>query len=295
MKLFKTILISLVSVGLAGCIGDDYSNCLQNYTLCFDYPDFPDHIHKMNVGIFDSDGVFVAAREVDNPSLSGFRGVHFRLTGGNYVAVCWGNAFDHTRIDGFTHEAHLDAVRVFHPGLHTSQPVPSNDSLYYGKLNFTIPEKYAVREDTVALVPAHITLQIEVKGLSNTATGTPVAEYPFLRVNNLLAVYDSGMQTLGDPVSYYPPVRVDTSDKRATACCDVLRFGNDTPATIDVVENALTNEILYTVDLRDFMLANGIVIVSGQEVTIPILITFFDGNVTVTLQGWGGTPIKPEV
>lgn len=296
MKLFKTILITLLSAFLlVSCIGDDYSICVRSYTLRFDYPAFPDYIHKVNVGIFDADGMFVTSQEVDKQALSSFQGAKFNLTGGNYTAVCWGNAFDHTQIDGLADATHISAGMLAHPHHYTSQPIPANDSLYYGKLSFAIPEIKHELEDTVRFVPAHITLQIQVKGLSNTATGTPPADYPFVRINNLLPTYDFDMQTLGNPVCYYPTIAVEPADKLATSWVDVLRFDNDTPATIDVVENAHTKKILYTLNLRDFMLANSIDIVHGQKVTIPIFISFFDGNVTVTLSGWGGTPIDPEL
>ena len=287
----------LLSACLMGCIGDDYSACVRNCALYFDYPDFPEHIGRVNVGIYDADGLLVTSHQVDAHALSVFQGIQLDLTGGSYVAVCWANAFDNTSLHGLTPGASFDDGRVHHPNLSVSAPIASHDSLYYGKLSFVIPEDApkGVQEDTVAFVPAHITLKIHVKGLSNTAPGTPAEDYPLVRTNHLLASYDFDMQPLGDATSYHPLLQVDPTEKLVAAHTHVLRFDNETPATIDVVENAASQKILYSLGLRDFMQANGITVVHGEKLTLPIFITFHDGHVEVSLEGWGGTPVEPEI
>lgn len=299
MKLLKNICLLVLSTSLlfSGCIGDDRSGCPpdNNLALVFSYLNFPQHINHVTVGIYDTNGLLVSSVQAEKSRLDIFQGMQLSLPTGSYTAVCWGNAFDNTQIKGLTTGESISRHEVAHPGYFTPAPIPTNDSLYYGITNFTIRE-YTTLNETVTFTPAYIRLVIQVNGLASTAVGMPAADYPYVKVDNLVPAYDFMMVTHGDPVTYYPAVLVDVAQRRAEAVCDVLRFSENNPITIEVVENSTTNAILHTLNLQSFIAANNISIEDGREMLIPIKITFDAGmNVTVgIIESWGGIPVDPQ-
>ena len=299
MKQLKTLLLSALSLsfGLVGCIGDEMSDCPpdnSNFSLAFYYPDFPEHISRVTVGIYNANGLLADARQVEKNELDIYRGINLNLSGGSYTAICWGNASDNTLINGLYPGGYLSMHEVAHPGYFTATPIPTNDTLYYGIHTFSI-HTGKTTNDTVNFIPAHIRLIVQIKGLASIQDGAPPADYPYIRVNNLAPAYDYKMTTHGSPTTYYPPVTVDTQNELAEAACYVLRFKEINPITIEVVENHTTNTILHTVDLQSFIADNGIVIEEGKETVIPILITF-DGKLNVTvieIEAWKNIPVDP--
>jgi hypothetical protein len=304
------MLTAIAALLFTGCeIGEDLSNCPpdQNTVLVFSYlnvpnpdPDdddsvsFPDNIGQVTTGIFDSEGNFVLEKIMKTP-----QDVTLALPPGTYTAVCWGNAFHDTKIDGFAEGCNMGQGRVYHPnynGALTYAPgnaIPTNDSLYYGKVTFTKVQYQDLRVP-VLFKPAHIKLKVTVLELPNTKAETLPQDYPVIRIGNLKAAYDFDMKILGDFVDYYPQVVVDTKNKTASARCDVLRFGNDNPVTIDVIDNAGDDTALYSLDLEKFIKDNNIAIVDGEEARISIQISFVDVNdITVTLVGWESAPVTP--
>ena len=61
------------------------------------------------------------------------------------------------------------------------------------------------------------------------------------------------------------------------------------------MDNAIGNNILCTVELSKFMKDNSITVQEGEELTIPILILFKNGNVTIELLKWEEVPVEPEI
>lgn len=291
--IFSTFLFLIL---LSGCIGDNMKECPaieeDNTTLLFEYSNFPHCIEKVNVGIFNSDGQFILEKTVDKQMLSKFQGISMHLYSGIYTAVCWGNAMDHTTIYRFSDGWDLSRGKLYHPNYVTTEKISTNDSLYYGKVVFTKEKNVDILE-RITFKPSHIKMKIAVIGLSNTEPRTPPIDYPVIRINNLDAVSDFEMTTSGGPVSYYPFVHVDTDNTMGIAYCNVLRFTDDNSVTIDVLRSAGNDEILHRVLLQEFMQANNIHVVDGQEVYISMKITFVNGNITVTLGGWGNTPVTP--
>jgi hypothetical protein len=115
-----------------------------------------------------------------------------------------------------------------------------------------------------------------------------------IRVNNLKAVYDRDMNTLGDNTTYIPQIEINTSEQIVTARCDVLRFADDNPIVIEVIKSAGDNTVLCSIKLKEFMANNNINIIDGQETVIPLRITFSGSNVFVALEGWESIPAIPK-
>ncbi|WP_101690334.1 FimB/Mfa2 family fimbrial subunit [Dysgonomonas massiliensis] len=296
MNLLKTLCLFVLSAALflSGCVGEDMSDCPpdNNLTLLFQYPNFPDHISRVNVAIYDENDVLVEIRQVEKSELDILQGIRLNLSEGAYKAVCWGNAFDNTQIEGFTSGSMLDLHEVAHPGYFVPARIPTNDALYYGIHTFTIIKNTETTE-TVDFTPAHISLVIQIEGLQSLTEGAPIADLPYIKVNNLAPAYDYKMVTHGDLTTYYPTMALLSDKKLGESQLDVLRFREKNPITIDVIENNTTNKILHTVKLQDFIAANDIKIEDGKEVVIPILISFF-GEVSVTIiEDWKEQPVNP--
>lgn len=303
MKLPKKLSLFVLSSSLlfTGCIGDDLSGCPpdSNVTLAFSYPNFPDRISRVTVSIYDSNTCCLISenRQVDKSELDLFQGIGLTLPAGSYTAVCWGNAFDNTRINGCSIGEDLTCHEVGNPCCFTleADTITTNDALYYGIRDFTVHPNTRTTQ-TVAFTPAHIWLIVQVQGLPSTAAEQPACDYPYIKVNNLPPTYDYQMITHGNPTTYYPAVTVTCEDLLAEARLDVLRFEKDTPVTIDVVENKTTNEILHTLDLRSFIEANNIDMTAGREVVIPVLITFGGDQSVITvgiIENWSDLPVNP--
>lgn len=296
MNLLKTLCLFVLSAALflSGCVGEDMSDCPpdNNLTLLFQYPNFPDRISRVNVAIYDEDDMLVETRQVEKSELDILQGIRLNLPTGNYKAVCWGNAFNDTQIEGFIAGDKLDLHEVAHPGYFTPARIPTNDALYYGIHTFTIIKNTETTE-TVDFTPAHISLVIQIEGLQSLTEGAPAADLPYIKVNNLVPAYDYKMVTHGDLTTYYPTMTLISGKDLGESQLDVLRFGEKNPITIDVIENNSTNTILHTVNLEDFIAANNIKIEDGKEIIIPILISFF-GEVYVTLiEDWEEQPVNP--
>lgn len=296
MKLLKALPVFIISIFLSGCIGDNMDDCppLNNVILHFDYPSFPDRINRVNVGIFDKDGAHVLDQQIDKENLNSFQGTYLTLNTGEYTAICWGNAFEDTRITCFNPNSFIHDGIISHPNYGTALQIPTHDSLYYGKHNFMVTSRDRV-EHTVYFKPSHIKIHVYVKGLAALSTDLLPAQYPVVRINNLDPTCNFDMQTAGTGTTYYPDVNIDSTEKTAIARCNTLRFENDNPITIELLDNAIGNNILCTVELSKFMKDNSITVQEGEELTIPILILFKNGNVTIELLKWEEVPVEPEI
>lgn len=296
-KIPYSILFFLFLLLLSGCVGDSMKDCPvieadDNTTLFFKYDGFLQHIEKVDMGIFDSEGRFVLGKTVDKQMLGKAQAISMHLVPGTYTVVCWGNALENTTIEGFTEGYSFGQGKIFHPNYPLGQAIPKNDSLYYGRQEFT-KEKNIDKSETVLFEPAHVKMKIAVIGLSNMEPGTLSADYPVIRINNLEAISDFEKNISGGPVSYYPDINVDTRNKIGVVYCNVLRFIDDNSITIDVVRSTKDSELLYRIRLKEFMQANNIHIVDGQEAQISMKITFTGGNIAVSLGGWGNNPVTP--
>lgn len=295
MKLLKTLFVFAIAVLLGGCIDEDMSNCppKENFFLKFNYINFGDDINRIDIGIFDRNGRCIQVRQLEKSDLNNSQGIELSLDTGQYTAVCWANSFDKTQIKGLTVGALFSDGEVSHTNYGTNTPVNNNDSLYYGLLDFSIlPENNL--SDTLYFKPAHIRLNVYLKGLEIVSKKSYAANDPAIRINNLLPLYDFKRQAKGAPISYYPSIKGYNADLIHVQC-DVLYFSLNDKITVEVLENTISNKVLWTVDLIKFTRDNGISIDDNHQINIPLQITFIDGNVAVSLAPWGDNPVDPDI
>lgn len=242
-------------------------------------------------------GLFVRVRNLNKKYLNDYQGIRTRLMPGNYRAVCWGNAFDETVVEGL--DFHLSCYDHWlkHPknmltdnALINPESIQTNDSLFYGRRTFTIPEMYGVYNDTIPYRPAHITFEVYVHGLESTLPNKPTDNYPFVRFDNLKPNYDYEMDTWGDFVSYYPQMKTDTEMVMASCTTKVLRFVNENPIEIVIDEPQVRThpDIPYTIDLKKYLHGDLSMIQEDKEYIIKIGVYFSGLGVEVKVIGWVG-------
>jgi hypothetical protein len=312
MKRLKPLLsLFALCLLLNSCVVEELNQCPDNDNLVLWFDslslDFGDHVNKVDLGIYNTiDGKIVKSLTRNTAQLREYPGVNLYLPAGEYDVVAWGNAFDNTKIGGLENGSFRTSGYVTHPAYGTPLTIPTNDSLYYGARHIIIyGDSARVHEYTVGFLPAHISFSFTVTQLPNISTEKSAQKAiqkaaqddPFIRVNNLLPVYDFNMITSGDLTSYYPPVQINTADRTMRADCDVLRFETDNPISIEVIENIRSQKILAGFDLADFLRNNKITIQEGKEVHLNILIELPDPDhpgdkVRITIKDWSGVPTE---
>ena len=295
MKLLKTLFVFLIAVLFGGCIDEDTSDCLptENFSLKFNYINFGEYINRINIGIFDHNGKCIQVRQLEKSDLNNSQGITLSLDTGKYTAICWANSFDKTRIKGLTVGSLMSDGEISHTNYGTNTPINNNDSLYYGSLDFSVlPGKNIT--DTLYFKPAHIRLNVYIKGLEILSMKSYATNNPAIRINNLLPLYNFKRQSKGSPISYYPSIS-DYTSEIIHIKCDVLYFSLNDKITVDVLENTISNKVLWSVDLIKFTRDNGITINDNHQINIPLQITFLDGKITVSLAPWGSNPVDPDI
>lgn len=279
----KKLLLWPVALFLfAGCISDELEGCI-NTDLYFEYPDFPARIERVHVSFFDEQGHSVRHHLVEQAALRSFQGVRTLLNPGEYTVVCWGNANENTRLEGFDADCHIDNYSLFHSAHEKSATITTSDSLFHHISSLSIPE--GGKRDTLHFAPAHIRLQVVTVGFETNN---------YIRINNLQTVYNGRCTPGGNPVSYYPVCRAGTEEKRLEALCDVLRFTTNNTIEVEILEHE-TNAQIYLLRMQEYLLQNNIQIEEGKEYHLIITIRYNDGNITVDINQWGGKPVEPEL
>lgn len=284
----KLLLWPAVLLLLSGCISDSLDGCTPTPTegdtnLYFEYPDFLTRIERVHVSIFDQQGQSVSHHLVEQAALRQYQGVQTRLDAGEYTVVCWGNANEQSRLEGFDTSCHIDSYNLVHPGRLQRAIPTTSDSLYHHVSTLSVPESGV--KDTLHFVPAHIRLQVNVIGAEPA---------PRVLIHNLLADYTNDCSPCGEPVTYEPLRKVIPEEKRVNTQCDVLRFTTNNDIEVELCYDD-TQETLYRLRIAKYLQLHNIQIEEGKETTLIITIRFEDGKVTVELNHWGGTPVDPEL
>lgn len=308
MKLLK-ILCTLLSVTAmsTGCIKEDMSDCPpeMNTYLTFSYRGdtndpkmFGKMIDRVSLYVFDSkSGQHLLTKNVEKADLQLFEGTQLYLPEGNYRIVSWANALDDTEV--LVNET-LSNGRVHAPG-HTSQErIATNDHLYYGELDITVPATATLPESSATKVTgdiphrgAHINVEIYIKGFG--FKDYP-ATYPVVEMAGLMPQYDMEM-TPAQPfdATYYPVVAWDSEQNVAAARFAVLRFSDKNDITVTVREPSPDNTAKAVVDLDQYMTDNNITVDERHEATVRMLFEFTDLGVTVMIPDWAGGDVDPEI
>ena len=301
-KLSKTLCI-LISLALpAACINEDMSDCPPPYNteLTFSYSGdrqepamFSRMIDGVTLVVFDRvGGERVLDKTVVKADLNRFQGTELYLPAGDYRIVCWGNAFDDTELLSGS----LSEGRVHAPAYGAGGRIATNDHLYYGEYDITVPTTADASEKVTGDIPfrsAHIDMRIYIKGLDRSSDP---AAWPGLEIGNLMPQYDirmNAVQPFG--ATYHPVLARDDENKALAACFQVLRFADDNPVTVTVREPAPGDAVKAAVNLREYMEKNKISVDGLHEAAVEMLIEFTDLGVTISIPDWSSSNTDPEI
>ena len=174
-KLSKTLCILITLALPAGCINEDMSDCPPPYNteLTFSYSGdrqepamFSRMIDGVTLVVFDrAGGERVLDKTVVKADLNRFQGTELYLPAGDYRIVCWGNAFDDTELLSGS----LSESRVHAPAYGKGKKIATNDHLYYGECDITVPTTVNASGKVTGDIPfrsAHIDMRIYIKGVN---------------------------------------------------------------------------------------------------------------------------------
>ena len=301
MKILSKTLFAAAAFFLsAGCINEDMSDCPPpfNTELTFSYSGdsqdpamFSRAIDGVTLFVFDrTGGQQILQKTIAKADLNRFQGTQLYLPAGDYRIVCWGNAFGDTEILSSS----LSQGRIHAPAYGAQTKIPTNDHLYHGDYNITVPAADKMPDKVTGDIPfrgAHIDMEIYVKNFGQSADP---ATWPVLEIGNLMPQYDMQMNAVQPfGTTYHPTVAWNAQRKVITSVFQVLRFDDDNPVTVTVREP--DNTVKATIDLRQYMADNGISVDDKHEAAVRMLIEFTDLGISITIPDWSAIGTEPEI
>lgn len=307
MKFVKLVtVIGVVATMLSSCIKEDMSDCppTVNTELTFSYMGdtndatmFRKMIDRVNLYVFDlTDGRLVLTKTVEKAELVASQGTELYLPEGDYRIVTWANAFDDTEILS----DNMATGRVHAPAFGTTPQgrITTNDHLYFGKLDITVPATATLPAGSATKVTgdiphvgAHINIEVYVSGVGFE---NDPASWPVVKLSSLMPQYDLLM---GDAqpyaTTYYPTVAWSDRPNVSQALFQTLRFADDNKIVVSIEKQDGT--LLHTIDLKSFMQANSISVDDKNEATVSLLIKFYDGQFSISIPDWESKPVDPNL
>lgn len=298
ITLLTTFCLLSVCISFQGCVEDDLSVCGLNleftYTQNTDGIDkFAESIDRVDVFVFDSDGLFLG--KYSDGNISSSRSMRMNLMPGLYSFVAWGNLSDdynlYELVQGETHinEALLSLNRIndtisTHPG-----------HLFHGAL---------LNETVSADVQKNQTLTMDMikdtKSISVTSVGLPIAPDDGIStkrftctITSINGDYKFDNSIIGTDRLQYIPYSMISDDRELISDFVTMRELNDgsTGSRLIVRHNDLENETvkeLFNKNLVDLLLPVSIKQDLNIEDTFDILLEFdyVVGTVSITVNGW---------
>lgn len=126
-------------------------------------------IDGVTLFVFDrTGGQQILQKTIAKADLNRFQGTQLYLPAGDYRIVCWGNAFGDTEILSSS----LSQGRIHAPAYGAQTKIPTNDHLYHGDYNITVPAADKMPDKVTGDIPfrgAHIDMEIYVKNFGQSA------------------------------------------------------------------------------------------------------------------------------
>ena len=270
----------------SGCIREDNmedcDTCLYfSYLGDFNKEIFPEKIKKVNLYVYNETGILVETILLDREDLSRTQGTMLNLPAGNYHLVCWGNANQDTQIND--HSAVRSAI-VAAPHYFTKEIISTNDSLYIGNKDLVVTGN-GQECDTVYFTSSHIKMKIELVGLDNS-TDSPID----IQIGNLSPTVDFANNFSTENVTYYPGAKLNTTTGSFESDFNVLRYNDDNDVYINLV-NKETGQVIYTLNLKDFMTENQVSVDGINEAFVGVRFRF--NGLSVIVKPWDEENIIP--
>lgn len=302
MKKDILFLLLLIPCILIGCIKDNLDDCHRSYTLLFRYTGdgttdiFRQKVTKVDLYVYNAETKqLVETYTVDRAALEQLQGITLNnLAPGNYEAICWGNAGEHSEVDDSEHEAHGS---IASPEYYDGTAIDTNDELYHAAKSFTISRAWEDVKETCDFTCAHINLKVRMEGFENAvfpltkAAGDacPVG----LRMTSLAGCCHFNGKPSETLVAYTPEaVRAAGSETAYEAVFCTLRFEDENDIELQLTDPA-TGQPFHTLSVEQYLADNNLSVEDRQEVELSILIRFEGGGVGVTVKPFEEEEIHP--
>lgn len=289
MKYIQSFILLLFLVLVTGCIKEDRSDCGRTI-LRFSYVGdgtteiFRNKMKSVDLYVFDSNNECVHSLPLEQNELASQSKSLF-LKPGTYRAVCIGNAMEETVTVGLSCQ-NFHEMRCTHPHCLDGGVIATNDSLYHGALTFTVPDSRAV-DETIQFHAAHYDVCVEVKGYT-PQEGDP--EIPLaLQWTGMSEWVNFNNEVTSDELTDYFP-QGQKMKEGYIFHFDMLRQTKQ----VGIQLKDAWNQMLYQMNLCDFIAQHPEVDLMKEELLIPILIEFKSVGVQVSIPDWAVEQIKPE-
>lgn len=296
MKHILTLTFLLFFALLTGCIKENMDDC-ERTSLYFSYTGdireqlFARKISQVNLFVFDAQDQVLQTKTITQNELNDYQGTRLNLEPGNYRVVCVGNVFSNSLIQ-CVGTKHCGNYRVANPNYFNGGEIRTNDSLYVGSTQITVPDNYWL-QDTLTLHSSHLKVYVEVRGVATAEELTKATAGLQLQLRNCWPATDFSNQTLGEKVTYIPTAHYDAEKRTLISRFNIMRHTPDSDITFDLTDPAAN--LVFSLSLKDFLQQHPVIDLSKQEVLIPILIEFKSTTVTVTMPDWSIEQIRPEL
>ena len=288
MKYIRFILPLFFIITAVSCIRDGEIDCDDTGTpLFFSYLGdlnteiFPEKINEVSMYVYDNADVLVETIILNKADLNRLQGTYLNLENGDYHIVCWGNVLSKTQVED---SLSLRSAMIAAPQYFEKELITTNDSLYFGSRDIRLSDNNP-RPDTVYFNSSHIKMLVKLVGLDAAEESSIEVE-----VDNLSAYANFDEQYSSITTSYYPTIALDQSSGNYNARFNVLRF-NDDNAVLIKLKYKPTGEVIYTLNLKDFMAGNNITVNGINEAFVGVAFTF--NGLGVTVSPWNEEIITP--
>lgn len=296
MKPIPKLTSLLFFVLLAGCIKENMDDC-ERTSLYFSYTGdlreqlFARKISQVDLFVFNAEDKTLQTKTVTQNELNKYQGTRLNLAPGTYRIICIGNAFNNTMVQ-CTGKKLQENYRIAHPNYFNGGEIQTNDSLYLGSAQISVPSNYW-SHDTLSFRSSHLKVYVEVRGVATAEELTKATPGLRLLVRNCLPATDFSNQPCGEKVTYIPAATYDAEKRVLISRFNILRPTPDCSITFDLTDPA--DNLIFSLSLKDFLQQHPVIDLSQQEVLIPILIEFKSTTVMVTMPDWSIEQIRPEL
>lgn len=302
MKKDVILFLLLIPCIFTGCIKDNMDDCRRSYTLLFRYTGdgtadiFRQKVTKVDLYVYNAETKqLVETYSVDRAALEQLQGITLNnLAPGNYEAICWGNAAEHSAVDKCEHR---EQGSIASPEYYGGTPITTNDELYHAVKSFTISRAWEDVKETCDFTCAHVNLKVRMEGFENaifplTKSGDNACPVG-LRLTSLSGCCHFNGEPSETLVDYTPEaVRAAESETAYEAVFCTLRFEDENDIELQLTHPA-TGEPFYRLSMEQYLTDNNLSVEDRQEVELSILVRFESGGVGITVQPFEEEDIHP--
>lgn len=307
MKLLNISLCVLLIGVFSSCIKDSKSCSVDSrhqLVLDFEHRDknnlnvFSKVMHKVSLFVFDEYDELIYRTAIDKASLKSFAGASLHLDPGKYRVVCWGNAMEYTTFGGIEVGSNLINALVQNSANQEKHAV-NGDPLYYVSLDLDLTSlklsSRAIIHKTISFCRAHTQLEVLIDGFEDQSEDGENLP-PLVEIRNLSSNYDFNMQSSGSHLTFSDLSSYSAVDEKwlARATFYTPMISDDTSVEV-LIKKQSDKSLITTISLKDFIKEHNIQLNTCHQTTIPILVEYKSTDISISLPGWAGEPVDPEI